>query len=291
MMATIFDRLNNTVLTLAIAIAMIAAWQVGRWLGHSFARKGRPKSSKFDDASLALATLLIAFSFAASIAKHDERRLAVVADSNAIGDFYTCAGLLKEPTRTELQSVIQQYAQLRLDSARSELDNAALNKILLRFDRMQSQMAQLAGRAITEGTPIAASLTNQLNAISSNQAARLAAIGDRLPPSIVVLLVASVIVSAFLIGREQGNADTYEVTGSLCFIVLASIAIFVILDLNQPQHGSIRVDQEPIERLVSSIRIDLNSRTSPRSIDAAGSSKANISLPLHAAEPPLRRQR
>jgi hypothetical protein len=37
------------------------------------------------------------------------------ADSNAIGDFYTCASSLKEPARTKLQAVIRQYAQARLD--------------------------------------------------------------------------------------------------------------------------------------------------------------------------------
>ncbi len=76
--------------------------------------------SKFDDASLALLGLLLAFTFGVSISKHDQRRLAVVADSNAIGDFYTCASLIKEPTRTKLQTVIREYAELRLSLGRRQ---------------------------------------------------------------------------------------------------------------------------------------------------------------------------
>ena len=46
-----------------------------------------------------------------ALGRHDQRRLAVIAESNAIGDYYTCASLLKEPQRNQLQSVIRDYAQ------------------------------------------------------------------------------------------------------------------------------------------------------------------------------------
>ncbi|MGH7988442.1 MAG: hypothetical protein ACREQX_19440 [Candidatus Binataceae bacterium] len=290
-MDTILDTLNNRFATITIAIAIIAAWQAGRLLGHRLGRKGRVKLSKFDDASIALMGLLIAFAFGTSIAKHDERRLAVVADSNAIGDFYTCAGLLREPTRTELRSIIQQYAQLRLDLPRTRLDNAKLEEALFRFDRLQDQMTQLVGRALADGTPIAVPLANDLNEVSSKQAVRLSAIRDRLPPSIVVLLVASALITALLIGRQQGSTDNYEVAGSLCFVFLVSMAIFVTLDLNQPQQGFVRTSQEPMERLVSSMRVDVNSRALLRPTGPAGSSKADISLPLHKAIAPPQRPR
>jgi len=56
-----------------------------------------------------------------------------------------------------------------------------------------------------------------------------------------------------LVGREQGNDDDYDVAGTLCFIFLVSIAVYVTLDLNRPERGLIRVSQEPIERLLSSM--------------------------------------
>lgn len=255
-MDTFLAALDDRIVVLALAIAMLASWGLGRWMGRSFLRQGRPRPSKFDDASTALMSLLLAFSFGTSIAKHDARRLAVVSDSNAIGDFYTCAGLLKEPIRTQLQSVVEQYAQLRLDVALAKPNSIVLQSALNRFDRMQGQMAQLVARALTDGTPIAVSLTNTLNGVSSNQASRLAAVRDRLPASIVVLLFASAVVTALLIGREQGSTDNPESVGALCFILLVSLAVFVTLDLNRPDRGLIQVSQEPIERLVSSMHVD-----------------------------------
>ncbi|MGH7841293.1 MAG: hypothetical protein ACREQT_07185, partial [Candidatus Binataceae bacterium] len=104
-----------------------------------------------------------------------------------------------------------------------------------------------------EGTPIAVSLTNALNTVSGNQASRLSAIRDRVPTSILLLLFLSAIVTTLLIGRQQGSTDSYEVAGTLCFILLVTAAVYVTLDLNQPGRGLIRASQEPIARLVSSM--------------------------------------
>jgi hypothetical protein len=218
-------------------------------MGGRLRDKEGVKPSKFDDASMALLGLLIGFSFAMSIAKHDQRRLAVVADSNAIGDFYTCASLLKEPSRTQLQNTIRQYVQLRLDLARGPLRSSDVEAALAKFGVMHAQMAELADQALKDGTPIAVPLTNALNAVTSNQVSRLAAYRDRLPGSIVILLYSCAIITALLIGREQGVDSSTDIAGTLCFILLVSLAVYVTLDLNSPEIGLIRVSQEPIERL------------------------------------------
>jgi hypothetical protein len=253
-MDLIVAQMNAWNVSLALALGMLAAWKVGIRMGDRLRRKGGGKEpSKFDDASMALLGLLLAFTFGISITKHDQRRLAVVADSNAIGDFYTCATLLKDPVRTKLQAVIREYIELRLRLARKTIDDSELESALLRFQQMHSQMTELVGQALSDGTPIAVSLTNTLNEVTSNHAARLAAIRDRLPASIVVLLLLSSIVTTILISREQGFSASIEIAGILCFILLVCSAIYVTLDLNQPERGIIVVSQEPLERLLSSM--------------------------------------
>jgi hypothetical protein len=78
-------------------------------------------------------------------------------------------------------------------------------------------MTTLVDQALSAGTPIAVSLTNTLNALTSNHAARLAAITDRLPGSILALLFVSTIVTTFLIGRSQGFSGSSDLRGELCF--------------------------------------------------------------------------
>ena len=114
-------------------------------------------------------------------------------------------------------------------------------------------MVELVSKALADGTPIAVPLVNMLNAVTGTQAERLAAVKDRLPTSIVVLLLLSAVVAAMLVGREQGVASEEDLAGTISFIVLVSVAIFVTLDLNQPNRGFIAVDQEPMQRLLSTM--------------------------------------
>jgi hypothetical protein len=238
--------------TLVLAVLMTGTWLVGIRLGRRLRADNR-STPQFDSASIALLGLLLAFTFGTSMSKHDQRRLAVVQDANAIGDFYTCATLLREPTRTKLQAVIRTYTEHRLGAAMAPLNSVTLERALTEFQLMHEQMTALVSQALSEGTPIAVSLTNTLNAVTSNQAARLAAIRDRLATSIVALLFVSSIVTTALIGRSQGFSGDSDLGGLLCFVLLVCFTIYVTMDLNRPERGFIKVSQEPIERLLSSM--------------------------------------
>jgi hypothetical protein len=252
-MGSIFADIDACLIALTLGLAMFVAWQVGRWRGRRLrVASGEVPESKFDDASLALLGLLLGFTFSMAIAKHDQRRL-MVADSNAIGDFYNCASLLNEPVRTKLQTVIRDYISLRSQLTGRKLDESALESALVQMQQMQNQMIALVGQALLAGTPIAVSLTNALNGVSSNHAARLAAVRDRLPASVVLLLLICAALSSMLVGREQGVSDKADIAGTVSFIVLVSFAVYVIVDLNQPERGLITVSQEPIQRLLSSM--------------------------------------
>ncbi|MBV8361079.1 MAG: hypothetical protein JO189_24550 [Deltaproteobacteria bacterium] len=245
--------LDPSVVAVILAILMIGAWRIGIRLGRSL-RAGNRATSQFDGAAMALLGLLLAFAFGTSMGKYEQRRIALIEDSNAIGDFYTCATLLKEPTRSKLQAVIRSYAEQRLEVARQPLNSLNLESALTDFQRMHQQMTTLVDQALSGGTPIAVSLTNTLNAVTSNHTARLAAIRDRLPGSVVALLFVAAIVTATLIGRNQGFSGGFDPGGTLCFVLIVSLAVYVTLDLNLPERGFIRVSQEPIERLISSMQ-------------------------------------
>src|SRR5262245_30423734 len=234
--------------------ALVAAWGVGYWRGHRLppAPDAAPEG-KFTDASLALLGLLLAFTFSMSLGKHELRRTMVVADSNAVGDFYTCATLLKEPTRPKLQGVIREYAQLKLDATRSRVAGEDLERVLRQAQAMQGQMTELVAEAVNGSTPLVVPLTNTLNNLTSSHASRLDAFRDRLPWSIVLLLFLSAAVAVLLLGEQQGASRQPMPLGTLSFIALVALVVYATLDLNQPGRGLITVSQAPFERLVSSM--------------------------------------
>jgi hypothetical protein len=104
---------------------------------------------------------------------------------------------------------------------------------------------------VNTGTPITIPLVNTFNELTSSHASRMAALRDRLAPSIVLLLFLAAILSLVLVGRQQEALGERGHLGTIGFIVLVSMVVWVTLDLNQPHRGWITVSQEPMQRLLS----------------------------------------
>jgi hypothetical protein len=251
-MSTILIEVDSWVMAVVLALAMLTAWGLGRHFGRRASKTGRgAEGGKLNDAISALLGLLLAFTFSMALGKHDQRRQMVVTDSNAIGDFYTCASLVKEPTRGKLLGEVRAYTEQRLALAQTWRDEARLQGKLGEVQELQNRLQALVQEAIDGGTPIAIPLVNTLNEVTSSHAARLAATRDRLPASIVVLLFLAAVATMALMGRQQGLSGEGYLGSIILFVVLVSMVVWVTLDLNQPHRGLITVSQEPLERLLS----------------------------------------
>jgi hypothetical protein len=251
-MAALLRDVDSWILAAGLGALMMLGWWLGWWLGWRLGQRNREAETaapgiKFNDASIALLGLLLGFTFSMSLSRHDQRRLMVVTDANAIGDFYTCASLLKQPVRDQLQSVVRQYTEHRLALGNSRLDDAKFAEIL----QMQGRMQALVKTAVDDGTPVTVPLVNTYNEVTSASISRLASLHDWLPPSIVTLLCLSAILSMVLMGRHQGASADRHRGGTFGFVLLVCLTVWVTLDLNQPHKGAIRVSQEPMQRVLA----------------------------------------
>jgi hypothetical protein len=249
-MIAFVTQFDSWLLAAGAAVVMVAGWWIGWWIGR---RQKRDESTapgiKFNDASMALLGLLLGFTFSMSLSRHDQRRLMVVTEGNALGDFYTCASLLSDPVRSQLQTVIREYTEYRLALVHSRFDEPAFQ----RMQQMQNRMQSLVKQAVDTGTPVTVPLVNTFNELTSAHIARLAALRDRLHPSVIALLFLAAMVSMVLMGRHQGASGHSHLAGTIGFVALVCLTIWVILDLNQPHRGAIQVSQEPMERVLSSM--------------------------------------
>ena len=110
------------------------------------------------------------------------------------------------------------------------------------------------GRRFTDAAVAAmAAVVETLGALTSNHAARLAAVRDRLPPSVVLMLLLSAVLSTALLGRQQGISKEWCLGTTIAFTALVCMVVWVTLDLNQPQSGWITVSQQPLEDLLHNL--------------------------------------
>lgn len=255
-MTALFFRIDAWMMSLLLAALLVGAWLIGFRLGRIARRRGDDKGvAKIGDASLALMGLLLGFTFSMSLQKHDTRRLSVLSDSNSIGDFYTAACMTREPTRSQLCKEIKSYAQHRLSAIKPNMSAAEVEDSLSKIGEMHARMADLVRQAIEGGDlHLATVLVNTLNGVTSNHAARLASLRDLLPGTVVLLLFVATITAVGLLGRQEGVEDRVHARTMVLFVTLIVCVIYVTLDLNQAQRGLIRVSQEPMERLITSMK-------------------------------------
>jgi hypothetical protein len=249
--AFLLTDVDPSITATLLGVAMLGAWAAG-WSWGQYLHKGghEERQTKLDEGLLTLLGLLLAFTFSMSLAKHDQRRQMLVVDSNSIGDFYTCASLLKEPVRGKLRAVLREYVELRLSAASPSLDEAELQHKLEETQNQHNAMQALVQEAVDAGTPVVVPLVNTLNEVTSSHAARLSAGRDRLPPNVVLLLCLVALAAMALNGRHPGITGRPRVGAAVGFSVMVALVLWVTLDLNQPHRGWIIVSQEPLQRLL-----------------------------------------
>jgi VIT1/CCC1 family predicted Fe2+/Mn2+ transporter len=253
-METTFAEFDPWLVALLLATLMFLGWGVGWYIGNKVPFEPDEESAgRFVDGSLALLGLFLGFTFAMALSKHDQRRLTVIADSNSIADFYTTASFLPQPQRGEIQDAVRDYLHIRLSLSHGDLNRAKGDQAIADSEKLQKRITDLVGEAIASGTPVAVPLVNDLNTMTSSQASLIAAIRDRLPIEVLLLLGVAAVGSTVLVGRHHGARHRVRIAGTLCYVLLVVMAVGVILDLNRPATGMIRVSVELYERLAASI--------------------------------------
>ena len=114
-------------------------------------------------------------------------------------------------------------------------------------------MIALVNQAIHNQPSITVPLISSLNEVVGVGQAELAALEDRLPDTVVLLLLFSAVATTLMMGSEHHRLNKPDLTGTVCFILLVCLVTYVSADLNWPVNGLARVSQAPMERLLGSI--------------------------------------
>jgi hypothetical protein len=246
-------------------LARFSAWQialvtlvlVGVALEAGF-RMSHPRRRLLEGAAtlqgavLALVGLLLAFSFSLSEQRFDLRRHVVVDEANAIGTLYLRTGLWSEPARFRMRDLLRRYLDVRIESYASgirELAGLAPEADRLQYD-LWSLLEQEAPRL---PAPTLLLSTQALNQVIDLGTVRRAEFENRLPDSVVYMLLLAVLGAGLLIGyRPEGKQRGVALWA--IFAVLVSGLLFVLLDLDRPRRGLIQVSQRPLLLLRESLQ-------------------------------------
>jgi hypothetical protein len=243
---------------LSTAIVLAAA-EFGHLIGKLWRRRhGEAAESPLltlEGAALGLLALMIGFSFSMALSRLDARLIAVVNEANAIGTTALRARMLPEPQASEVKKLLRNYVQLRIDLTRTAQGQTSLDQAISRSNAIQAEVWQHA-MAVSAAAPrsIPTGLFVQsLNQMIDLQEKRLAAMRNRVPAAVFLLLYAIAAVAIGFSGYVSGLGGRGGRVPVMIMGVLVASVIGMIGDLDRSQSGFITVGQQSMHNLAESL--------------------------------------
>lgn len=253
-------EMNSILIAGALLILMVAAIEIGfrfgRGSGHGADESDHAHIGAIQGALLGMLALLLGFTLSLSLQRYDTRSEAVVDEANAIGTAWLRAQLLPASVRSQVTERMQQHISLRVDAG--ALDLLQVNergKLLIQCNENLNQLWGLALAAAQENpSPVTTGLFIQaLNEMIDSYGRRDAALSRHVPQEVLLLLFGTFLLTGGVVGYASGVAGHRPSIATHVLVVLIVILAFVILDLDRPRRGLIRVDQSSLVELKSAM--------------------------------------
>ena len=201
-------------------------------------------------ATLTLLGLLIGFSFSMAISRYDQRKNYEEAEANAIGTEYVRADLLPPKDSARVRELLKKYLDERVLFYATR-DSGWLAKINRDTAELQNKLwAAVQPAASAQPTCVMALVLSGMNDVLNSQGYTQAAWWNRIPLAAWALMAAIAICCNVLIGYGARRRDWHTF---LILPIAASLAFFLIADIDSPRGGSIRVAPQNLISLSESL--------------------------------------
>ena len=136
----LLDAFPIWVTAILIAVLLLGAGEAGYQVAR---RKGDFEKSDEGhvlSAMLALLGLLVGFTFSIAVNRHEQRRVLVVEEANAIETEYLRTLMMPEPYRSRLAELLRRYVDARLALAAAGEDRVAIRRAYVLADSLKREM-------------------------------------------------------------------------------------------------------------------------------------------------------
>jgi hypothetical protein len=189
--------------------------------------------------------LLLAFTFSGAASRFDERRHLITQEVNAIGSAWLRIDLLPPSTQPAMRDGFRRYLDARLAAYQSGRSLPTEGPKVAAAQEIQGELwANAAAICRTDsGERARLLLLPAMNAMFDTAEERILATRMHPPPVIYAMLSFLALVGSLLAGYEMAAGKTRNWILIVGFAATIAIAFYVILDLEYPRFGLIRVDQ------------------------------------------------
>jgi hypothetical protein len=229
-------------------IGVLAFVWIGRRLG---ARRSREETERervglvtVETAIYALLGLMVAFTFSGATSRFDVRRAQTVQEANAIGTAYLRLDLLPAAAQPALRQKFRSYTDARMAVYRALPDMETSNAHSTRATALQGEIWADSIAALRSAPPQASLLlVPALNDMIDITTTRAIALRTHTPPVILLALILLTLICSLLVGYGLAGGKPFATNLHMMgFALMMTVTIYVILDLDHPRVGLIRLD-------------------------------------------------
>jgi hypothetical protein len=240
-----FLAMYATWIALGLTLAMIGLMQAGWRIGKKFKDESTKPANvgAIEGAIFALLGLLIAFTFSNGISRFEVRRQLIVEEANNIGTAFLRIDLLPQEAQPEMRNLFRSYLDSRLAAYRYIPDLKAAKPELDRSNQLQQQIwSRAVNHCNGQPPPCMMLLLPALNSMIDITTTRTMMAQFHPPMIIFILLNVFSLVAALLAGYGMagGSRSWVHIIG---FSLTMALTVYVILDVEYPRIGFIRIDQ------------------------------------------------
>ena len=234
---------------LVVLFGILIFLAIGRRLGQRAITHGRDVGlaniGSLETAVFAILGLLIAFTFSGALTRFDVRRAQIVDEANAIGTAYLRIDVLPPGTQPRLRQAFRDYVDARIAIYKKLPDLQAAHKEMMRSQELQVDI--WAQAVVASRTPDSRPGTEGLVLPALNQMfdiTTVRAMASQMHPPLIVfaMLIGLAFASALLAGYQSAGAKAYHWVHQLGFAGIVAFTVFVILDIEYPRLGWVRLD-------------------------------------------------
>ena len=241
--------LAAVLLALALFAGMLVTFEIGRRVGAKRLASDPDGLTRgggaAEGAVFALLGLLLAFTFSGAASRFDDRKWFINSEANAIGTAYLRLDLLPEETRAPLRDLFRRYVANRATVYRNAHNQDEVIAGLARSTALQNEIWKqvTAALKLPGASPQATMLlVPAINEMIDITATRQTAARNHPPHVIFILLGVLALVSALLVGYGTSANKRRSWFHQVTFALVISLSIYVIVDLEYPRLGLIKVD-------------------------------------------------
>jgi hypothetical protein len=250
-----------------IALVMMAllilvtecGFRVERKVSSRLEETAKSQVGVISGAILGMLALLLGFTFSMAQNRFAIRQGLMVEEANDIGTTYLRSSLLPEPNKTETANLLRSYVEARLDFFQAGVDEEHLREADDRTRQLQNQLWSSATSAVAKDDRMSTTglFIQSLNSVIDDQEKRRAAMENHVPESVLLLLFIVALVAVLGVGYGCGLGDHRHLIATTMMSLLIVLVITVIIDLDRPRRGWIRVTQNSMIRLQQSLGADV----------------------------------